>query len=348
MTDSPSRATASRAAPASPSPGHACQVFAADDIWVSAGANMGDGLGLPDEVESGDIYQLEPGARPARLVLTHPEAGADPRVGEGSAVGRPGDPVATIARYTLMADDGDRIEILLLQVAGGLYVLPLSPVSERAEYTLLTTDTTPGDIRLSELMCLSFARGTGITLADGRQVAVENLEPGMKILTRDHGPQVLRLVGRATLRAVGVFAPVVITAGTLGNSGDLIVSQHHRMFLYQRHRVPGLATSELLVQARWLADGERVFIREGGFTDWFSLIFDHHEIIYAEGIPAESLMVNDATISRLPPELAAEVQTRFPGLAQVQHFGTEAGRQFLETLGGEALYPARTRGGPGR
>ena len=44
-------------------------------------------------------------------------------------------------------------------------------------------------------------------------------------------------------------------------------------------------------------------MQEGGFVDFFSIVFDHHEIIYAEGVPAESLMVNDATVNRLPVEL---------------------------------------------
>jgi len=133
---------------------------------------------------------------------------------------------------------------------------------------------------------------------------------------------------------------VVIAAGTLGNSGDLIVSQHHRMFLYQRERKPGLATSELLVQAKHLVDNKNIFIREGGFVDFFSLVFDRHEIIYAEGVPAESLMVNDATVNRLPSELSEDVKARFPGLSQNQHFGTEAGRQFLDAIGPETLFKA--------
>jgi hypothetical protein len=137
---------------------------------------------------------------------------------------------------------------------------------------------------------------------------------------------------------VGAFAPVVISAGTLGNSGDLIVSQHHRMFLYQREKKAGLPTSELLIQAKHLVDNDHVFIREGGFVDYFSLVFDHHEIVYAEGIPAESLMVNDATVSRLPTDLSTEVKARFPGLTQNQHFGTEAGRQFLDQIGPTTLY----------
>ncbi len=322
------------------SPGQACQVFAADDIYVSAGVNAGDGLRLPDQVVAGDVYTLEPGALPLRLLLTPGEA---PVVAAGSSLGTAGEPVRMVARYTLMSGDGDRVELLMLVLGAGLFALPLSPVAADEDYTLVQTETAPAETRLADLMCLSFARGTMITLASGRQVAVERLRPGDPVLTRDHGTQPVRLVGRATLRAVGAFAPVVIPAGTLGNAGDLIVSQHHRMFLYQRQKVAGLATSELLVQARHLVDGDTVFIREGGFVDWFSLVFDHHEIIYAEGIPAESLMVNDATVSRLPPDIAAEVAARFPGLAQVQHFGTEAGRQFLETLGPAAVFHAPPR-----
>ena len=116
------------------------------------------------------------------------------------------------------------------------------------------------------------------------------------------------------------------------------------MFLYQPKRRAGLATSELLVQAKHLVDGERVFLREGGFVNYFSIVFDHHEIIYAEGIPAESLMVNEATLQRLPTELSAEMKAQFPGLNQNQHFGTEAGRQFLDAMGPKALYkPGRPK-----
>ncbi|WP_283177409.1 Hint domain-containing protein [Gemmobacter sp. 24YEA27] len=341
--------TASAATAGGAAPGQACQVFAAGDIFVSSGVNSGDGLGLPDDVESGDIYQLELGAAPSRLLL---EAAGDcgaQRVAAGSAVGQAGDLVRLIARYTLMADDGDRVELLLIRIgedgADALWVLPLSPVSDRAEYALLAVEISPRDARLTAMMSLSFARGTRISLASGQMVAIETLRPGMKLLTRDHGPQELRHIGRASLRAIGAFAPVVILAGTLGNSGDLIVGQHHRMFLYQRHKLPGLATSELLVQARHLVDEEHVFIRESGVTDWFSLIFDRHEIIYAEGIPVESLMVNDATISRLPPQFASEVRAQFPGLAHLQHFGTEAGRQFLDSIGGPAHWHSRGAGG---
>lgn len=326
-----------------PLPGHACQVLAADDIFVSHGANQGDGLMGPDQVCLGDVYELDEDRPALRLIVTRPE-GEVQRVGPGSAVGREGDTIRLEARYALMGEEGDRVELLLLSLPdGSRFALPLSPMATRTEYTLLKVEEAPKDTGLSDLLCISFARGTMITLATGTQKPIEDLQPGDRVLTRDHGGQPIRWIGRATLKAVGPFAPVVITMGTLGNSGDLIVSQHHRMFLYQRERKAGVPTSELLVQAKHLVDGERVFLREGGFIDYLSLVFDRHEIIYAEGVPAESLMVNDATVNRLPAELSGDVKARFPGLSQVQHFGTEAGRRFLDEVGPEALFKTDRR-----
>ena len=314
-------------------PGHACLLLRAQDIAVTGGANLGDCLGAPDAVCLGDSYALDPAAVALRLVVAHAAVGEVQQVAFGSDLGMPGDAVHLVARYNLMGEDGLAVELLILRLdgaAGGLFALPLSPIAAQIGYTLLKIDDAPAEAPLSDLLCVSFARGTLITKADGSQCPIEALTLGARILTRDHGAQPLRWLGRATLRGVGAFAPVVITTGAMGNTGDLIVSQHHRMFIYQRERHAGLPTAEILVQARHLVDGDRVFLRTGGFVDYFSLVFDHHEIIYAEGIPAESLMVNEATLSRLPPALADAVKARFPGLSQHQHFGTEAGRVALE------------------
>lgn len=323
-------------------PDQACQVLAAGDLFVSLGVNQGDGLAGPDEVCPGDLYQIDPDHQPLRLVVQQDSGGQ--RVGPGSTVGTPGQAIGLEARYDLMGDSGERVELLLLSLGAARVVLPLSPMAVGTDYTLVKVEAAPEAAGLADLLCVSFLRGTMITLATGAQRAIEDLRPGDRVLTRDHGGQPLRWVGKATLKAVGPFAPVVIAKGTLGNAGDLIVSQHHRMFLYQRERMAGLPTSEILVQARHLVDGEHIFIREGGFADYFSLVFDRHEIIYAEGVPAESLMVNETTVSRLPPEFSQEVRARFPGLRQNQHFGTEAGRQFLDQLAPGALLPRRPRG----
>lgn len=315
-------------------PGQQCQVFDSLDVYVTIGVNLDEGLAGLEEACLGDIYELAQDAQPQKLMLQR--GGGVTTVADSSALGAPGDVVQIIARYTLMAPGGDKLELLALQIggtAGPVYIFPLSPMGSAIDYTLVKMEEPQPDESLIDLLCISFARGTMITLGDGSQCPIEALSAGDRVLTRDHGPQPLRWVGRVTLRAVGAFAPVVISAGVMGNAGDLVVSQHHRMFLYQRRKAGGVPKSEILVQAKHLVDGAHIFLRETGFVDFYSLVFDAHEIIYAEGIPAESLMVTEATVSRLPPELAAEVKERFPGLTQIQHFGLEADPQVLAALG---------------
>ncbi len=313
-------------------PGQVCLLLRADDIFVSQGVNLGDALEGPDQVSPGDIYTLEPGATALRMVLSAPQDGVQ-RVVAGSEIGQAGGVVLLEAHYTLMSDEGEKVELVILALDDGTrLVLPLSPLAARADYALIQVQKASRAQHLADLICLSFGRGTMITLADGRQMPIEALRPGMRVLTRDHGGQELRWIGHARMKAAAAFAPVVITAGTLGNSGDLIVGQHHRIFLYQRQKIEGLKTSEVLVQAKHFVDGERAYLRETGYIDYFSLTFDRHEIIYAEGVPVESLMVNDATVQRLPPEIADDLRRQFPELTHNPHFGTEAGRQYLDQI----------------
>lgn len=324
---------------------HAAEVFAGADFRVISGANLGDTLDLAVEAVAGDIYHLSPEAEPRRLLLDR-TGGRDMTIAQGSAVGAPGDRVRLLERLILMTPEGDACDLVLLEhaPAGGkvaIWALPLSPVAARTPYTLVQIEQNPDPVRLSDLICISFGAGTRISLSDGRQVPIESLRPGDRVLTRDHGPQPLRWIGRATLRGTGSLAPVVITSGALGNEGDLVVGQHHRIFIYQHRRSALTEMPELLVQARYLVDGERVILRPGGFVDYYALAFDRHEIVYAQGIPCESLMVTELTVARLPEALATELQARFPRMAQAQHYGQDASRRLLDAMGRKALFQGR-------
>lgn len=326
-------------------PGYPAHVFGAEAIRAILGANQGDPIGPAEYCEPGDVYQLRGGTEAQLLMLRQTgETGGSQTIVAGSEIGRPGETVTLLSQLTLMAPDGERVEMLILthEASGRDFALPLSPILARTDYALIATQDPPENVRLADIVCVSFTPGTLITLAGGRQIPIETLRPGDKVLTRDAGPQPVRWIGRARLRAVGGFAPVVITKGTLGNTGDLIVSQHHRIFLYQRGTERVGRTAELLVQAKHLVDGDRVYLREGGHADYLSLIFDRHEIVFAEGIAAESLMVNEATLRLLPDDLAEEVRTRFPGLYHTQHFGTEATRRALDEIGRQSLFRPET------
>jgi hypothetical protein len=228
-----------------------------------------------------------------------------------------------------MSPDGQTTEALVLveltEAAhiAQLHLLPLVPLSGRTEYRLVGIDTSGARGKLAQVACVSFSRGTRITLASGEQRPIETLQVGDKVLTRDSGPQAIRWIGASTVRAVGAFAPIVITAGTLHNTHDLVVSPEHRLFIYQRTDRLGAGRSEVLVKARHLIDNDTVYVQDGGFVDYFQLLFDTHQLIYAEGIAAESLLIDPRTSSVLPPELAERLGDLLPGHGESRHAAFE-------------------------
>lgn len=331
---------------------YSAQVYPATEFEVLSGANMGDPIMPLDELCLGDVYHLLPQAQTLELTVRADAASADGflatgqgthSVASGSDLGQPGDALQLEGRLTFMAPDGDKVDLIIIghqpegEAGRYLFVLPLDPVDAKLHYTLLSATTDPGEVRLADITPVAFTRGTLITLADGTQRAIENLTPGDKILTRDHGPQPVRWVGHRTVRAVGAHAPVVIPKGVLANESDLIVSQHQRLFIYRQGRRGLGETAEILVKARDLVDDDQVYIRGGGFVEYFHLVFDRHEIIYAEYIPTESLLINDASLGQLPEELAHEVSQTLPDASQDPHYGTEADPDMLARLSPQDL-----------
>lgn len=312
--------------PSDPLAAHRVAVFPATALRVWSGANQGDPLPAPADSICGDYYRLTDGAAPVTLALDLDGGGgtAAGRLAHGSDMGATGDPVQLLGRLSLMAPDGDLVEVLVLDLGSpGRVALPMSPLLARHTYTLIAADDTPGPIRLADAVAGAFAQGTRIALADGRQVPVEDLQPGDRVITRDHAVQPLRWKGTVRLRAEGGFAPVVVMPGVMGNPGPLTVSPHHRLFLYRREAKALTGAMELLVQARHLVDGQSILRRQGGFVEYHSLVFDAHEVIYAEGVPCESLMVCPAVLTRLPENLAAPLRDSFPGLSQRLHTGAD-------------------------
>lgn len=327
----------------------ACQalpVYLADHLVVSAGVNFGDGISFADELMLDDVYELEKQADPMVLnVSTH---GRHLRVMEGSELGTVGAKVAIDSAVTLMSPDGKTFEAIILveieqDMAAAIYVLPLAHLTVRTGYTLVGIDKENARTKFAEAACVAFTRGTHITMASGAQVPIQDLKVGDKVLTRDDGPQEIRWIGQNTRRAVGDFAPVLIKAGTLNNEGDLIVSPDHRLFIYQRDDAIGAGRSEVLVKVRHLINGASIKRIEGGFVDYFQLLFDNHQIIYAEGIAAESMLVDPRTRAVLPAEIDQSLAQALPGHEDAQHLAYEVGEALLSEDAAEKLRRASTR-----
>ncbi|WP_068117112.1 Hint domain-containing protein [Tropicimonas marinistellae] len=321
-------------------PDYACQVFPASQFRVVSGANLGDPLRGADELCLDDVYRLAPDAEPFHLLVRDTgtlggrvlsQNGVGQRVARRSEIGCAGAGLRLSARLTFLGPSGHKVDLLLLETTDQHgrtthAALPLDPLEPGQTHTLIGVDSAPGTVRLADITALAFGQGTQIALADGSQRPVEALRPGDRLLTRDNGPQPLRCVLQRTVRTVGAHAPVVIPAGTLGNVGDLILGQQQRVFVYQRGDDRLTETAEMLVKAQYLVDGERIFLRPGGFAEFYALVLDHHEVIYAECIPVESLEVSARTLPALPEDIAHEVGTELPGLTHRPHIGIEADR----------------------
>lgn len=315
-------------------PATAIPVFLSSALEVVHGVNEGDALSFADDLVPDDIYWFS-GEPPQSRMMVEMQGTGDMRVAEGSPTGTPGHALHLDSCLIFMSPDGATTEILVLVAVDAdgdvdeVYALPLAPLQMRHDYRLVGIDRQSAPRKFAEVGCVSFTRGTMITMASGAQKPIEELQPGDRVLTRDNGPQEVRWVGQMTHRAVGEFAPIVIRAGVLSNTDDLVVSPEHRLFIYQRQDTLGLGRKEVLVRARHLVNGETIYRQDGGFVDYFQLLFDRHEIIYAEGIAAETLLLDTRTIAALPPEIDPEL-SRALANALPQH-GAQSGQRFEAT-----------------
>ena len=316
------------------SPAQSIAVYRADAVMGVYGANMGDPLSFAAELVLDDIYELRPDSRPARLSVNVKTAKSF-RVARDSDLGEIGSTVHLDSALMFMSPDGVTTEVLLLVEVDAdhdvaeVYVLPLGPLHPRIEYRLVGIDTDTAQKKFGQVSCVSFTRGTRITMGTGEQRQIEDLVPGDRVLTRDDGVQQVRWIGHSTLRASGGFAPICIRAGTLNNENDLIVSADHRLFVYQRSDEVGAGRAELLVKARHLVNGHSVTVQDGGFVDYFQLLFDSHQIIYAEGIAAESMLIDTRTRTMLPTHLSAFMGDVIPGHSDLPHAGLDVSEALL-------------------
>lgn len=282
--------------------------YPAHRLIVSWGANEKDPIGGPADVAMGDIYRLHREAEAQTLAIWDGPEGQE--VADGSQVGRPGDRVMLEVCHSLMAPDGTLIDVLVLSVSGDddttRHFLPLAPMEPRGEYELVASETDTAPARLADIACVSFLAGTHLTLAGGAQKPVEDLAEGDRLLTRDHGPRPIRWIGQQVQRATGALAPVRIREGTLNVARDLRLSPHHRLFIWQRRDELGTGRAEVLVKAAHLVNGDTVAREEGGFVETYQIVFDSHEIIYAEGVAVESLLVTPHTRAALPQGVGAD------------------------------------------
>ena len=170
-----------------------------------------------------------------------------------------------------------------------------------------------GDIEFDEMAPPCFVRGTLIETKSGPK-PVELLAIGDEVLTQSHGYQEIRWIGSRKAPDHTQFAPIVIKKGALGNTRDLCVSPQHRMVIEGWRAELLFGESSVLVPAKHLRNGDTIFSECMDDVEYFHILFDQHEIIFAEGAPTESYHPGMATMNSFDENAKDEILSLFPEL----------------------------------
>ena len=159
-----------------------------------------------------------------------------------------------------------------------------------------------------------FTRGTAIRTAQGEMV-VESLAVGDMVWTESNGMQAIRWICQRTVPANGAFAPVRISAGTLGADRDICVSPAHRMLVKGPDIEVLFGVPKALVAAKDLVNN-RTITRETTLEsiEYFHIMFDQHEVLEAHGTLSESFFPHASVVGDVGDEQRKELFSLFPEL----------------------------------
>ena len=169
-----------------------------------------------------------------------------------------------------------------------------------------------------------FAQDTLIETRRG-PVPVQDLAPDDLVVTLDRGLQPIRWVGSRRVAAAGKFAPIHIADGALGNSGELVLSPQHRVLVTGWQAELLFGEPEVLVAAKHLINDNTIARKEGGYVVYYHILFDRHEVVFAQGTPCESFHPGHVGMGAIGEEQRAEIFALFPELeTDIARFGPVA------------------------
>lgn len=161
----------------------------------------------------------------------------------------------------------------------------------------------------SAVVC--FHAGMRILTPEGER-PVQGLRPGDLVMTLDSGPQAIRWVDRWNIdKTKENNAPICIVAGAFGAGipkRDLRVSPHHRLYLTSRISERMFGTPGVLIAARRLLGLPGVYQDPiGQEAAYVHFLCDQHELVLAEGVAAETLLVAAQSIAMLDEAISVGV-----------------------------------------
>ncbi|MCF6234377.1 MAG: Hint domain-containing protein [Rhodobacteraceae bacterium] len=254
-----------------------------------------------------------------------------------------GDPVT----QTIVVPEGDP-NVITTQLGWTLDCLEIDPIMDMGQDVTITFHSyfaeDPGDPGSGEQIVTTqhlltivpcFTPGTNILTPDG-PVAIETLEIGDRVITRDHGMQMIRWIGATTLSAGYIAArpdlrPVLIRKDALGvgqPEQDMRLSRQHRILVRDwRAEMMFGVEGGVLVPAHSLCNDSSVLLeRPSEDVTYIHMAFDDHEVVYADGIESESFHPGERMVSALNSAQRDELIELFPELEQQDGFAYASAR----------------------
>lgn len=167
-----------------------------------------------------------------------------------------------------------------------------------------------------------FTAGTLIE-TDRGPVAIEDIQTGDQVLTAD-GAKTVLWIGKSPVSTPQLMDnprlfPIRMTAGALGvglPKRDLLVSRQHRMLVQSPIAQRMFGTTDVLIHAIKLTELPGIYVDQSvSEVTYYHMLFDAHQVVYAEGAPSESLYTGPEALKAISDNARDEVLALFPELS---------------------------------
>ncbi len=205
-------------------------------------------------------------------------------------------------------DPADDITIYVLEFGNSVQGIASSQLLDpNVEYLIISGENGP-TVPYGDLV-ICFTPGTGIATPSGT-MAVETLRPGDLVCTVDNGPQPLFWIGSRVTVGIGAAMPVQVAEGALGNACALLLSQQHRVLV-----PPALGLGpQTVAPVKGLVGLPGVDFAPRPWVRYIHLMFERHELVFANGAQVESFLPGPQALKALSPQDRASLQRLLPDL----------------------------------
>jgi len=188
-------------------------------------------------------------------------------------------------------------------------------------------------LRIFEGAFSAIARGSIIATEEG-PIAVEDLLPGTRVLTRDNGAQSLLWAGSMTLVSntqnqsdrMAKLSRVTVDSFGLGRPmPDLLLGPSARLLRRDPAITSAIGVTAALAPITAFIDGDTVLeITPATPVQVYHLAFEQHQIIFANGLEIESYHPGSRNDLNLTGQMRALFLAMFPHIKSLNEFGPQA------------------------